>query len=78
MELICQKCGKKFNHSRNKAYCDDCVKSNGDTEARICLKCNSIFYVEKYDKYHYRKQLYCNTCSNIKTRNKNFNMSKMW
>lgn len=70
MELVCQKCGKKFNHSRNKAYCDDCVKSNGNTEARICLKCNSIFYVEKYDKYHYRKQLYCNTCSNIKQETK--------
>lgn len=69
MELICQKCGKPFNHSRNKAYCDNCVKS-AETEARICQKCNKIFYVEKYDKYHYKKQLYCDICSKIKQETK--------
>lgn len=68
MNLICQNCGKQFTFSRNRAYCDDCQKST-DTEARICLRCGKIFYVEKYDKYHYKKQLYCSdSCAKQQTK----------
>lgn len=69
MKLICKKCRKEFEHSRNKAFCDDCAVS-ADVEARVCLNCNNIFYVEKYDKYHYRKKLYCTNCENLKQETK--------